>query len=212
MEFSSLKENLYNKLVLRNKTETSFFENIIKNYRDLMNRLKQSNDKIEILERENNVLKRITGDPVSMNDMQQKIQTLEKELSDTLKENKTNSSKLLEILTDNLKMKDTNDSLSKQLATKTSRIIELEQIVKEQDDLINKLRDDNAFYKSENIKLEKQNISLNENLNEKILENDKLIKEIISVKNSYGDKMNEMSELIESAKRKKEVKCNNIGS
>ena len=126
-------------------------------------------------------------------------------MADTLRENKINSSKILELVTDNYKMKENIDNLNKQIATKTSRILELEQIIKDQDDQLNKLNGDNSFYKSENIKLEKQNISLNENLNIKIIENEKYINEIINIKNSYVEKMNEMVELVEIAKRKKEV-------
>ena len=205
MEFSILKEQLYNKLYNRNKTESSCFDDIIKNYKDVMIRLRNAHDKADMLERENSALKLVTGDPLSLNELQHKIQSLEKELSDSLRENKINSSKIIELVTENYKMKDTNDNLNKQIATKTSRILELEQVVREQDDQLNKLSQDNSFYKSENIKLEKQNISLNENLNIKIIENEKYINEIINIKNSYVEKMNEMLDLVETAKRKKEV-------
>jgi hypothetical protein len=67
------------------------------------------------------------------------------------------------------------------------------------------MRDDNEFFKSENLKLEKQNFSLNENLNNKMIENNRLINEIMTMKNDYMVKMNEMLELVESAKKKKDV-------
>jgi chromosome segregation ATPase len=200
-----MRNELYNKLLERNKKESQYFDGIIKDYRELLIRLKDSNSKVELLERENNVLKRITGDPVSMNELQSKIQSLEKELSDSLKENKINSNKLVDIISDNLKMKDTNDSLTKQLSTRTARLIELEQIVKEQDEQLIKLREDTVFLKSENTKLEKQNISLNEHLNAKTMENNKLITEILNIKNEYINKLNECNELMETARKKRDV-------
>jgi hypothetical protein len=201
-----IKKELYNKLVARNKRESLCFEGLVKDYKDLLVRLREANGKIEMLDRENNVLKRITGDPVTMNDLQSKVQSLEKELSDTLKENKVNSNKLVDIISDNLRMKDTNDNLNKQCITKTARIIELEQIVKEQDDELVKLRGDVVFLKSENTKLEKQNISLNEHLNAKTAENNKLINEILTIKNDYMIKLNECNELVEIARKKREVR------
>jgi hypothetical protein len=201
----NIKKDLYERLAQRNKKESQCFEGIVRDYRELLVKLRDANGKIEMLDRENNVLKRITGDPVTMNDMQGKVQALEKELSDTLRENKVSSNKLVDIISDNLRMKDTNDSLSKQCITKTARIVELEQIVKEQDDELNKLRGDVAFLKGENTKLEKQNISLNENLNAKTIENNKLINEILTIKNDYMIKLNECNDLVEIARKKREV-------
>lgn len=203
--FEENKKNLFNYLSHRNKIESNAFDDIIKNYKDLLQKLKKFTEKNEMLERENNSLKRITGDSASLNDMQQKIQGLEKELNETMKENKSTSGKLLEILTEKMKMKDTIDSLTKQSVTKQQRVLELEEIVKSQDEQLIKLREDNQFLKTENGKIEKQNITLNENLNKKILENNHLINEILNIKNDYMQKMNDMNELIEIAKKKKEA-------
>lgn len=203
-----LKNELYNNLVNRNVRESIAYDDIIKNYKDLLTKFKKTVDKSEMLDRENNSLKRITGDPTTMNELTQKIQVLERELTDSMKENKSTSNKLLEILTDNLRLKDTNENLNKQNITKQARLLELEQIVKEQDEQLHKFREDNQFLKGENAKLEKQNISLNENLNKKIIENNTLINEILTIKNDYMVKMNEMLELVDNAKKKKEVRSN----
>jgi hypothetical protein len=140
-----------------------------------------------------------------MNDLQSKVQTLEKELNETMKENKTTSTKLCEILTDKMSMKDQIESLSKQNNTRLARILELEEIVKTQDSELNKLRDDNQFLKSENAKISRQNITLNDNLNSKIVENNALINEILNIKTDYMEKMNEMLDLVDNAKKKKEA-------
>jgi hypothetical protein len=199
------KQNLLNILNKRNKIETDAFEDIIKNYNDLLTKYWKQNKEVERLGREMNSVIRISGDPTLMNEFQSKIYTLEKELTETIKENKTTSSKLCEILTDKLKMKDEIDTLTKQNITRHSRIMELEEIVKNQDAEISKLKGDNQFLKSENSKLEKQNISMNENLNFKVVENNNLINEILKIKNDYMVKMNEMLELVETAKKKKDA-------
>jgi WD40 repeat protein len=203
--FQETKKSLYEKLIKRSKTESEPFEEIIKNYNCLLVKMRGLSEKSEMLERENNSLKRISGDPVIMNDLQSKVQILEKELNETMKENKTTSSKLCEILTDKMMMKDQIDNLTKSNNTKQARLLELEEIVKVQDIELNKLRDDNQFLKGDNVKLEKQNIALNENLNKKIVENNSLINEILTIKNDYMVKMNEMLELVETAKKKKEA-------
>lgn len=204
-DFSNYKQNLYEKLLKRNKTESEPFEEMIKNYNVLLVKLRGYTEKCELLERENNSMKRISGDPIVMNDLQSKMQSLEKELNETMKENKVTSNKLLESLTDKMSMKDQIDNLTKQNSTYKSRIQELEDIVNSQDNEINKLREDNKFLKSENAKLSNQNVSLNENLNKKIVENNLLINDILKIKNDYMNKMNEMIELEEIARKKIEA-------
>jgi hypothetical protein len=200
-----IKSNLYTTLLLRNRNESLAYEDIIKNYELLLEKYKKLSDRAEYVERENQSLKRFTGDPSSMNDMQTKIQLLEKELNESMRENKNTSGKMFEILSDKMRMKDQVDSLTKQTVTRQARILELEEIVKTQDEQLIKLRDDNQFLKTENGKLEKQNISLNENLNKKIIENNNLINEILAIKQDYMLKMNEMLELVDHAKKKKEA-------
>jgi len=199
------KQNLLNILNCRNKIETDAFEDIIKHYNDLLTKYWKQSKEVERLRREMNSVIRISGDPSSMNEFQSKIHTLEKELTETIKENKSTSSKLCEILTDKLRMKDEIDTLTKQNITRQSRIIELEEIVKNQDAEITKLKEDIQFLKSENGKLEKQNISMNENINHKVAENNNLINEILKIKNDYMVKMNEMLELVDNAKKKKDA-------
>ena len=203
--FQTAKKNLLAYLINRNKTESQSFEELIKNYNILLVKIRGLSEKAELLERENNSLKRISGDPAIMNDLQFKVQSLERELNETMKENKNTSGKLCEILTDKMMMKDQIDSLSKQNSIKQSRIQELEEIVGNQDAEINKLREDNNFLKNENAKLERQNITLNENLNKKMIENNNLINEILAIKEDYILKMNEMNELVENAKKRKEA-------
>jgi hypothetical protein len=199
------KQNLLYSLNHRNKIESDSFEEIIKNYNELLSRYWKQKVEVERLGREMNSVIRISGDPLVMNELQSKVHTLEKELTETIKENNNTSGKLCEILTDKLKMKDEIDTLTKQNNTRHSRILELEEILKNQDTEITKLKEDIQFLKSENGKLEKQNISMNENLNKKVAENNNLINEILNIKNDYMVKMNEMLEMVDTARKKKEA-------
>jgi WD40 repeat protein len=201
----TIKQNLLKLLNHRNKTETDSFEDIIKHYNDLLCKYWKQNKEVERLCREMNSVIRISGDPTVTNELQSKVYTLEKELTETIKENNSTSNKLCEILTDKIRMKDEIDTLTKQNNTRHARILELEEIVNNQDREISKLKEDIRFLKSENAKLEKQNISMNENLNKKVVENNNLINEILNIKNDYMTKMNEMLELVDSAKMKKEA-------
>lgn len=56
--FEEYKKNLYQHLINRNKTESLPFENIIKNVNDLLAKNKKLVQTVELLERENNSLKR----------------------------------------------------------------------------------------------------------------------------------------------------------
>ncbi len=204
--FEEYKKNLYIHLLNRNKNESIPFENIIKNFNDLISKNKILGQKVELLERENNSIKRYgSGETNIPNEIQNKIFCLEKELNDQIKEKNVNSTKLLEILTEKIQMKDQIDYLSRANNNKQTRIFELEEIVNSQDEKIVKLKDDCEFLKKELNRFSSQNIVLEENLNKKTVENYNLINEILRIKEDYAMKMNEMLELLEQAKRKKEV-------
>lgn len=204
--FEEYKKNLYQHLLIRNKNESVPFDNIIKNFNDLLSKNTKLAQKVELLERENNSLKRFSaGDSNIPNEIQNKIFSLEKELNESIKEKNINSTKLLEILTEKIQMKDQIDSLSKSNNNKQSRIFELEEIVKTQDNEIIKLKDDFDFMKKELNKFSSQNAILEENYNKKVVENHNLINEILKIKEDYAMKMNDMLELLEQARRKKEV-------
>lgn len=191
------------RLTNRNKTESDPYDDIIKNYKELNYKCRSLKERLELIERENNSLKRISGDPALMNELQIRIQSLEKELTDSMRDNNLKSTKLCEILTDKMLMKDQLDNLTNQNATKSSRILELESIVRAQDDQINKLNDDVSYLKAENGKLERLNITLNDNLNKKLVENTLLTNEVLKVKGDFVEKMNEMNDLLEAARKKK---------
>jgi len=204
--FEEYKKNIYLHLQNRNKNESLPFENIIKNFNDLLSKNKKLVQKVELLERENNSLKRFsTGDANIPNEIQNKIFSLEKELNESIKEKNVNSTKLLEILTEKIQMKDQIDSLTKSNNNKQSRIFELEEIVKTQDDTIIRLKDDCEYLKKELNRFLSQNAVLDENYNKKKVENHNLINEILNIKEDYAMKMNDMLELLEQAKKKKEV-------
>jgi chromosome segregation ATPase len=204
--FEEYKKNIYLHLQNRNKNESLPFENIIKNFNDSLSKNKKLVQKVELLERENNSLKRFgAGDANIPNEIQNKIFSLEKELNESIKEKNVNSTKLLEILTEKIQMKDHIDSLTKSNNNKQSRIFELEEIVKTQDDTIIKLKDDCEYLKKELNKFLSQNAILEENYNKKKVENHNLINEILNIKEDYAMKMNDMLELLEQAKKKKEV-------
>lgn len=231
-DFLSYKKQLFLTLLDKNKKESHCFDDLIKNYNNLYANYKKLSEKFESIERENFSLKKfgkfeyktlfinrttdtgrtsssnISGGSLSAlnnNELQIKIQQLEKELNEKVKELSNNSGKLVEFLTENMKMKEQIEQLTSQNNSKQTRIIELEQIVKEQDDEIIKLREHIDYLRKDNSVLEKQNMSLNDNLNKKVLENNALINEILKLKQEYMEKMNEMIELYENAKKKKEA-------
>lgn len=204
--FEEYKKNLYQHLLNRNRNESLPFDYIIKNFNDLLSKNKKLAQKVELLERENNSLKRYSaGDNNIPNEVQNKIFSLEKELNESIKEKNVNSTKLLEILTEKIQMKDQIDSLTKSNNNKQSRVFELEEIVKYQDETIIKLKDDCEFLKKELNKYSSQNALLEENYNKKVVENHNLINEILKIKEDYALKMNDMLELLEQARKKKEV-------
>jgi hypothetical protein len=90
------------------------------------------------------------------------LKVLEKELSDSLKENKNYSNKLVEMLTENMKIKENNENLISSNSAKTSRIQELENIIKNQDIGIQSLSDNEVYLKTNISKVEKENFKLNE--------------------------------------------------
>jgi len=94
--------------------------------------------------------------------MEYKVQELEKELSNSLKENKTFSSKFFDTLTENMKFKENLDYLTNQNAIKQNRINELDEIVKnfEAENIL--LNNCLKNLKIEMIELEKKNLNLNE--------------------------------------------------
>lgn len=205
--FEEYKKNLYQHLVNRNKNEGAPFENIIKNFNELLTKNKKLSEKVELLERENSSLKRFGSgsDGVIPNEVQNKIFSLEKELNESIKEKNINSTKLLEILTEKIQMKDQLDSLTKANENKQSRIFELDEIVRSQDEQIIKLKNDCEFLKRELNRLITQNTILEESINKKTLENHNLVSEILKIKEDYALRMNEMLELLDQARKKKAV-------
>jgi hypothetical protein len=97
--------------------------------------------------------------------MESKVQELEKELSNSLKENKNFSSKFLDTVTDNVKLKENCDYLTNQNVIKQNRINELDEIVKNFENENNRLTNELTSCKSEMSKLELKNHDLNEYLN-----------------------------------------------
>ncbi len=191
---------------MRNKNESVPFDNIIKNFNELLSKNTKLSQKVELLERENNSLKRYSsGDSNIPNEVQNKIFSLEKELNESIKEKNVNSTKLLEILTEKIQMKDQIDSLTKSNNNKQSRIFELEEIVITQDNALIKIKNDCEFLKKELNKFSSENAIMQENYNKKVIENHNLITEILKIKEDYAMKMNDMLELLDQAKRKKEV-------
>lgn len=87
---------------------------------------------------------------------------LEKELSESIKENKNYSNKLVEMLTENMKLKENNENLINQNSAKQNRISELENIIRNQDIAIKTLTDNESYLKVNISKLEKDNFKLNE--------------------------------------------------
>jgi len=91
-----------------------------------------------------------------------KISELEIELQKTLKENKNYSNKLLELLTENLKLKENNEKLLSQNSSKHDRICELEIIIKNQEVAIQTFTENEAYLKVNISTVEKENFKLNE--------------------------------------------------
>jgi hypothetical protein len=214
--FQEYKGKIYQQIFNRNKIESNPFDSLIKNLNDALLKNKKLSEKIELLERENNSFMRFSGNSSSSvsiygsdqnisNEFQNKIYNLEKELNDLIKEKNLNSTKLLEILTEKIQLKEQIDSLSNSNKNKQSRIYELEDIVKIQDESLIKLRNDNEFLKKELNKLATDNINFKEKLDKKCLENEQLIVEILKVKNEFASKLDEMMDLTDKARKKKEV-------
>lgn len=212
LDFELYKKTLLNSLKLRNKKESSCFDDIINNYQTLLKKNKTLEQKVEFLDRDQSSLRRQSEltSSVKLNtkdteSLQIKVIELEKELNDSIKENKVSSTKLYDIVTENMKLKDQLTQAIKQKEDQQNRINELDDLMAKMDNQIIQLKQDNERLKLENNKLENQNINLNNNLNKKISENNDLIDQILTIKNDYATKMNELMELIEDAKSKKQA-------
>lgn len=212
LDFELYKKNLLNSLKLRNKKESSCFDDIINNYQFLLKKNKTLEQKVELLDRDQSSLRRQSDltSSVKLNNkdtesLQMKVIELEKELNDSIKENKVSSTKLYDIVTENMKLKDQLTQAIKQKEDQQNRINELDDVMAKMDHQIIQLKQDNERLKLENNKLENQNINLNNSLNKKISENNDLIDQILTIKNDYATKMNELMELIEDAKSKKQA-------
>ena len=96
--------------------------------------------------------------------MESKVQELEKELSNSLKENKNFSSKFLDTVTENVKFKENCDYLTNQNVIKQNRINELDEIVKNFEKENQRLSNELSTCKNEMSKLELKNLDLNEYL------------------------------------------------
>lgn len=94
--------------------------------------------------------------------MESKVQELEKELSNSLKESKNFSSKFIDTVTENVKLKENCDYLTNQNLMKQNRINELDEIVKNFENENRVLTNELITCKSEMNKLELKNIELNE--------------------------------------------------
>lgn len=208
-------------LKLRNKRESHCFEELIQSYQQLLQKNKSLEEKVSFLDREQSIrrssdamksssISGITGLLSIGNNrdadyLQLKVQDLEKELNESIKENKVSSTKLFDIITENMKLKDNLSQSVKSNESKQHRINELDQILNTMDMDLQNLKRDISFLKSENHRLENMNVEISNELKIKTNENNDLIDQIIVIKNDYGNKMNELMEMIEDAKNKKEV-------
>jgi predicted RNase H-like nuclease (RuvC/YqgF family) len=94
--------------------------------------------------------------------MESKVQELEKELSNSLKENKNFSSKFLDTMTENVRLKENYDHMTNQNVIKQNRINELDEIVKNFENENQRLGSELTTCKNEMNKLESKNRELNE--------------------------------------------------
>lgn len=204
------KNALIKKLKNKNQTDHNRFQEIINNYQKLLSSYNKLEEKIKYSNSQKN-LDSIYQSNIQINSnsnqdaVNKKIAELERELNESLKENRSSSSKLYDLIQDNIKLKDQLTLHMKQSADKTLKIQELTEEMNKMDYEIIKLKELQAKLLHENNDLENSNVKMLKELCEKRAENNRFIDEIITIKNDYAVKMNELMELSEEANRKKDA-------
>lgn len=204
------KNALIKKLKNKNQTDHNRFQEIINNYQKLLSSYNKLEEKIKYSNSQKNLDSIYQSNiQISSNSNQdavnKKIAELERELNESLKENRSSSSKLYDLIQDNIKLKDQLTLHMKQSADKTLKIQELTEEMNKMDYEIIKLKELQAKLLHENNDLENSNVKMLKELCEKRAENNRFIDEIITIKNDYAVKMNELMELSEEANRKKDA-------
>lgn len=203
------KSLLIKKLKNKNQADHNHFQEIISNYQKLLISYNKLEEKMKFSNSQKNLdsiyQSNLQMSNVSNQDVQKKIIELERELNESLKENRSSSSKLYELIQDNIKLKDQLSLHMKQSADKTVKIQELTEEMNKMDHEIIKLKEIQTKLLNENNDLENSNVKLLKELCEKKAENNRFIDEILTIKNDYAVKMNELMELAEETNRKKDA-------
>lgn len=214
--FETYKANLLKEILNKEKQDVHPYEDLILNHRNVLSKYRKLQEKVSMIDKEMNYSR--IGRSTSINQqnlsafsskefdqLSNKIQELEKENSELMKENKVSNNKLLEVISENMKLKEQLNSLSQSNKLKGEKNDILEAKVTNLDEENYKLKADINILKVTNSRLENSNIDLSTKLKDKISENNNLINEILTMKNDYATKMNEMLDMFEEAKKKKEA-------
>lgn len=215
-DFESFKENLLKELLDKEKREVHPFEDLISNHRLILSKYRKLQEKLSMVDKEMSYSRigrssTINYQSISslsskeIDQLNNKLFDLEKENSELMKENKVANSKLLEVISENMRIKEQLSTISQSNKLKGEKVDILEAKVNNLDDENYKLKADINILKVNNSRLENSNIELSTKLKDKISENNNLINEILTMKNDYALKMNEMLDMFEEAKKKKEA-------
>lgn len=214
--FEAFKENLLKEFADKEKREVHPFEDLISNHRLILSKYHKLQEKMSMIDKEMSYSRVNRTSSINQQSMlgltakeyeqiNNKLFDLEKENSELMKENKVSNSKLLEVISENMKLKEQLNIVSQSNKLKGEKNDILEAKVTNLDDENYKLKADLNILKVNNSRLENSNIELSTKLKDKISENNNLINEILTMKNDYALKMNEMLDMFEEAKKKKEA-------
>lgn len=203
--FDEYKQTLKKQIRDKMKIEISYFEDIISDYKTLSVSKKGTHEKFNINISKDNRNSFTSSKSTTQNLVNDKFIELEKENNLLMKENKGLNTKLLEVISENMKIKEQLLSQNQHIISKNELIKNLQSENTSIKDELFKVNADITILKNTNSQLENINIDLSQQLKSKFNENSNLINEILTIKNDYATKMNEMLEMFDEAKAKKEA-------
>ena len=171
---SQYRKSLLTQLSNRNRKESFFYIDIIQELKNMHTKNKELKEQNELLIKEISAFKKeiiryfshlklmISSYSKSVGSNYSQMDQLEKELAKILKENKIYANKLVEMMSDNIKLKETNEIMTAKNRQMNKRVNEVEEMLKSFQ-ITNKTLSENECYLKQSISYaEKENFILNE--------------------------------------------------